>query len=777
MRRIVFVILVYFFSSVIVLSQTQGKYTIKGKVSDATTKEWMAGAPVGVEEIPQGGTFTDESGNYVLSLSPGDYTLVFDFLGYNIQKIKVTVNKNQTVNVDLEPKAVSLTEVEITARRRDENIKSVQMGVDKLEIKDVNKIPVLFGERDIMKIIQLLPGVQAAGEGNTGFYVRGGSNDQNLVLLDNATVYNPSHLFGFFSTFNSDAVEDITIYKGSMPPHFGGRLSSTLDVSMRDGDMKKYGVSGGIGLISSRIAVEGPIQKDKTSFIVAARRTYADALAQAAGVGAVKGSTLYFYDLNAKLSYVLSDRDKLTFTAYNGKDVLGLQDITRIDWGNTAASLKWNHRYSEKMASVTTASLTRYLYNIEINFVDKLNIASRINDYNINHEFNFYPNDRNIIKVGVNSIYHQVAPGRVSSADPSRLDVTSFADRYSWDNSVFINNNMKVTDRLNVDYGLRLTAFSVLGGGDFFTYDKDRNIIDTITTKRGEFVKTYLNLEPRLGLVYQLDRKSSLKAAYTRTTQNIQLLAVTNMESSPTDRWISSNNYIKPQIADQVALGYFRNFDNNRFEFSAEVYYRDLKNQVDFIDGATQIYQKDNVEPYLLFGKGRAYGLELFLKKKYGRFNGWIGYTLSRSERKIDGINNNEWYVANQHRASDISVVGVYDLTKKWSLSATWIYTSGAPVTLPSGKYEVDGNTIYYYEGRNTYRAPAYHRLDLGAVCVLKNTKKYYSELSFGLYNAYSRKNAYMFGFRQNEEDRTKSESYMIYLFGAIPSISWNFKF
>lgn len=774
MRKILFFVFLLLYSMTLL---SQSKFAIKGKVTDASTQEWLVGASVGVKELPQRGVSSDESGNYVLTLAPGEYTLVVDLLGYDTQNIKIKLDKNISLNIDLQPKSVSLGEVEIVATRKDENVKSVQMGVDKLQIETINKIPVLFGERDILKTIQLLPGVQAAGEGNTGFYVRGGSNDQNLVLLDNATVYNPSHLFGFFSTFNSDAVEDITIYKGSMPAQYGGRLSSTLDVSMRDGNLRKFGVSGGIGLIASNLTLEGPIQREKSSFIISGRRTYADALARAAGVSAVSGSALYFYDLNAKLTYVLSKKDKLTFTGYTGKDRLGLKDITNVDWGNTVGSLKWSHIFDEKISSMTSATVTDYSYNIKINFVEELKIASRITDYNLNQEFTFVPNQDNIIKFGFSSIYHSLLPGKVSAADPDRLQVTPFWSRKYWENAVFISNSMKLNDQLELSYGARLSAFSVLGGGDFFTYDDNRNIIDTISTRSGEFVKTYINFEPRLGVAYQLNKVSSIKAAYTRTIQNIHLLAVSNMESSPTDRWVGSNNFIRPQTGDQISLGYFRNFGDNAYEFSVETYYKDLRNQMDYMDGTVEIYRKDNIEPYLLFGKGRAYGLELFLKKKYGRFNGWIGYTLSRSEKKIEGINEGKWYVANQHRTHDLSLVGIYDLTKKWSLSATWVYTSGAPLSLPSAKYAVDGNVILYYEGRNLYRAPAYHRLDLGATCILKKTKKYYSELSFGLYNAYARKNPYIYQFRQNKEDETKTESYMVYLFSAIPSISWNFKF
>lgn len=752
----------------------QNRYTIKGRINNADNGETLIGVSVGVKERPQQGSFGDESGYYILTLPQGEYNLIFKLIGYNTKQIKIKLNEDKTLNVDLEPEVVSLGEVEISAQRTNENVKNVQSGVDKLEIEMVNKIPVLLGERDILKTIQLLPGVMSAGEGNTGFYVRGGSNDQNLIMLDNATVYNPSHLFGFFSTFNSSAVDNMTIYKGSMPAQYGGRLSSTLDVSMKDGDLKNYHANGGIGLISSNLTFEGPIQKERSSFIVSARRTYADALARVIGVEQVKDSKLYFYDLNAKLSYVLSDRNKLTLTAYLGKDKLGLDKVAMIDWGNTIASLKWNHIFNAKAASATTLSYTDYTYNVSVDLTTGLNVSSHIKDFNLNQEFSFYPNEKNAIKAGFTSIYHQVVPGDLSSKDPSQLQISPYEHRNSWENAIFASNNMKLHDKLEFSYGLRLSSFSVLGGGDYYEFE-NHAITDTIFTKQGQFLKTYWNIEPRLSAAYQLNDVSSMKAAYTRTTQHLHLLSTSNL-SSPTDRWIANTNYIKPEIANQVSVGYFRNFSNNMLEFSAELYYKDLRNQIDYKDGA-DVRAKEIIETELLFGKGRTYGLELFLKKRFGKFNGWVGYTLARSEKKINGINDGKWYVANQDRTHDVSVVGIYDLNKKWTLSATWVFATGNPMTYPSGKYIVDGHAIYYYEGRNSYRAPSFHRLDLGAICTLKKTKKYTSELAFSVYNAYGRKNPYMFGFRQNEDERMVSESYMIYLFSVIPSISWNFKF
>lgn len=754
---------------------SQNTFQVKGVIRDKSTLETLIGVTVFVKEKPTLGCTSNQSGEYLLNLPIGNHTLMYSYIGYTTSEKKVKISGHTTIDALLETDNIMLSEVQISAFKKDMNIKSVQSGVDRLEIETINKIPVLLGEKDILKTLQLLPGIQLGGEGSTGFYVRGGSQDQNLILLDNAPVYNPSHLFGFFSTFNSDAVEDLTIYKGSMPANFGGRLSSTLDVSMRDGNMKKHEVTGGIGLISSRITLDGPIKTDKASFIISARRTYADALARLAGVKAINKSTLYFYDLNAKLTYQVSNRDKLTLTAYHGRDKLGLEDVMKTDWGNTIGALKWNHVFSPEVSSTTTLSYTNYSYNVGIDMTSEIDIASHIRDYNLSQDFTWLPDITNTLKAGFSSIYHEIVPGEIHARDTTKVEADPYKHRYSWENAIYASHNLKVTDELEINYGLRANIFSVLGGADYYKINNNQEVTDTIRTRKGEFVKTYFNLEPRFSAAYQLNSHSSVKAAFSRTTQNIHMLATSPMANT-FDRWTASTNYIKPEIANQFSLGYFRNFAKDSYEFSAEVYYKNLENQIDYKDAA-DILGDDNFEPELLFGKGRAYGLELFLKKKYGRLNGWIGYTLSRTEKKIDKINNGEWYAANQDRTHDVSVVAIYELNKRWTLSGTWVYSTGNPVTFPSGKYVVDGHVIKYYEGRNQYRMPAFHRLDLGASYVMVDNEKRYSELSFGLYNAYGRQNAYMYSFRQNTDDPTVSEMYKIYLFSVIPSITWNFKF
>lgn len=769
--RLSFGVILLFLLSLSAIAQN---YTVQGKIVDEKTADPLIGVPVAVTERLSTGVFTNHNGEYKITLPKGEYTLVVKYVGYEDKKVKISLNKDLTQNVSLKSSSIDLTEVVVSSRRADENIAAVQTGVEKMSIQEINQLPVLFGERDVVKAIQLMPGVKSAGEGGTGFYVRGGSSDQNLVLLDNVGVYNASHLMGFFSAFNSDMVRDVTLYKGALPSQYGERLSSILDVQMRDGDNQEYHVNGGLGLISSKLNVEGPIQKGKSSFIVGARRTYADVVARAFGSEDIKNTTLYFYDLNMKLNFNLSDKDRLSFTGYTGLDKLALKDVVNTDWGNTVGTIKWNRIMSNKWNSATSLLYNRYSYNVALDMNMDLHISSIINDYGLKQEFTFQQNQASTWKFGLNSTYHDIAPGKYDVAEDKGVS-KHLKNKYSWENGLYVSNTVKATDRFEIMYGLRLSSFSVLGAGDFYNLNDNHEVIDTVSYNSGDFVKTYFDLEPRLSMAYKLNKVSSVKAAYARTTQSMHLLSNSTF-STPYDRWVSTSNNIKPQIADQFTLGYFRNFADNLFEFSAEVYYKDMRNQIDFKDNA-ETFDNDDVETELLYGKGRAYGIELMLKKRVGRLTGWVGYTLSKSEKQIDGINNDEWYDAVQDRTHDISIVGIYNLNEKWTLSAAWVYYTGNAVTYPSGKYQVDGKEVVYYTERNGYRAPDYHRLDLGATCVLKKTKKFYSELAFSLYNAYGRENAYMIEFRTNDNDPTKSTAYQYSLFRFVPSVSWNFKF
>ncbi len=756
--------------------KAQTKFTISGYVKDAKTGEELIGATVLIKELNAIGASTNAYGFYSITIPEGNYTVTAQFIGYEPKPVQMALTQNIKQDFSLNEKVSELTEVVISAEKKDENITKTQMSVEKICMKEIENIPVIFGERDILKTIQLLPGVKSAGEGNSGFYVRGGTADQNLILLDEATVYNSSHLLGFFSVFNSDAIKDVTLYKGNQPAEYGGRLASVLDIKMQDGNNKKYGAEGGIGLISSRLKIEGPIVKDKGSFTISGRRTYADLFLKLSNDEKINDAKLYFYDLNAKANYRLNDKNRIYLSGYFGKDVLGMGDEFGIDWGNATGTLRWNHLYSDKLFSNTSLIFSNYDYIINIDFSGtKGEIISRIQDYNIKQDFQYFANSKNKFKFGFNSIYHKIIPGVVTIESDSTISELNLTHKNAWENALYLSQEYKSTARLSFEPGLRLTSFSLLGEGDFYTYDADGETTDTVSYSSGEFVKSYFNIEPRFSMNYLLNEKSSFKASYARNIQNLHLLS-NSTSGSPTDLWIPSSNNVKPEIADQIAIGYFRNFKNNSYEFSTEIYYKYLQNQIDYKDGA-ELRFNENIESQLLFGTGRAYGIEFFLKKKYGRFNGWLGYTFARTEKKIEGINNGQYYPANQDRTHDISIVGIYEISKKWTVSATWIYYTGKAVTFPSGKYEINGQIANYYTERNGYRMPAYHRLDIGVTWQRKKTEKFESSWNFSCYNAYGRENAYTITFQEDPDDATKTQAVQTTLFRWVPSITYNFKF
>ena len=650
------------------------------------------------------------------------------------------------------------------------------MGVEKLDMKEIKYIPVLFGEQDVLKTLQLLPGIQSAGEGNSGFFVRGGAADQNLILLDGATVYNASHLLGFFSVFNSDAIKDVTIYKGEEPAEYGGRLASVVDVKMNDGNDKKFGVNGGIGLISSRLTIDGPIKKEKGSFIISGRRTYADMFLLLSKDTTINKARLYFYDLNLKANYQINDKNRVYLSGYFGQDVLGFGTQFGINWGNATGTLRWNHLFSEKLFCNTSVIFSNYAYRININFGgSNINIISRIQDYNLKQDYEYFINSKNKLKFGFNSIYHQIIPGAITADNTSKISSLHLPNKFGLENAIYISQEYKPFKKFAFEYGARLASFSLIGPGDIYTYNDDGTTHDTTTYRSGQNVKTYINLEPRASANYIINDKNSVKASYGRNTQNLHLIS-NSTSGNPTDLWIPSSNNVKPEISDQVSLGYFRNFKENMYEFSSEVYYKNMQNQVDYKNGA-QLNFNATIESQLLYGKGRAYGLELLMKKKYGRFNGWISYTLSRTERQIAGINNGNYYPSKQDRTHDISIVGIYEMSPKWTFSATWVYYTGNAVTFPSGKYEVAGQVINYYTERNGYRMPAYHRLDLGATWQRKKTAKFESSWNFSVYNAYARENAYSITFQTDPNDATRTQAVQTTLFRIVPAITYNFKF
>lgn len=756
-------------------SSAQERYTISGTITSQRTGERLINASVRVSGKSIG-TISNEYGFFSLSLSKGNYTLEISAIGLEEKAFEVALDKNIKLDVSLTDKEQKLQDVVVTSTAGGRSLSSPQMSVERLNVQDIKNIPVLFGQRDVMKTIQLLPGIKAASEGNSGFFVRGGAADQNLILLDEAPVYNASHLLGFFSTFNSDAMKDITVYKGGMPAQYGGRLSSVLDIKMNDGNNKDYAVSGGAGLISAKLNVEGPIVKDKSSFLVSARRTYADVFLGLSKDTAINKSSLYFYDLNTKLNYTLGDKDRLFLSGYFGRDDLGLRNRFGINWGNGTGTLRWNHIYSSKLFSNTSLIFSNFNFNINIkNEANDFNIFSQIRDWNIKQEFQLYSNNRNTIRFGINSIYHTIRPGEITSSATSGIANFYLQRRYSWENAGFISNTWKATDNFNLSYGLRMTAFTIRGKGNFYNLDANGKVTDTLSYTSGQVVKTYLNSEPRVAASYELNNTSSVKASYVRNVQNLHLIS-NSTTTNPTDKWVASTNIIKPEIADQVSIGYYKNLADNKYELTVEAYYKAMQNQIDYRNGA-DVYNNDAIESQLLFGKGRAYGIEWLLRKREGKFSGWLSYTLSKTERKINGISNNNWYNARQDRTHDIAIVGSYRFNKKWTVSANWIYYTGDAVTFPAGKYNINNRVVFYYTKRNGYRLPDYHRLDLGATMQLRQRKKYSSELAFSVYNAYARENPYTITFRQSKDDPNKTEAVQTALFKIVPSISYNFKF
>jgi hypothetical protein len=744
-------------------------FTLSGYITDGSNGESLIAATVLVKANDKNmGATTNEYGFFSLTLPAGDYEAVVTYLGYKEQRFAVKMTENRKLNVALAEEGSDFIEIIVEAENANSNVTNAQMGVEKLDMATIEKLPMIFGERDVLKAIQLLPGVKSNGEGQSGFTVRGGAADQNLLLLDDAPVYNASHLLGFFSTFNSDAIKDVSLYKGTAPAQFGGRLASVVDIKMKEGNNQGFGVNGGIGLISSRVSIEGPLQKGKSSFLLSGRRTYADVFLKLDE--RFKDNILYFYDLNAKVNYKFSDKSRLYLSGYFGRDVLGLGERFGIDWGNSTATLRWNYLLSSKWFSNTSFIYSNYDYKIEIkNDNASFSIFSRVRDWNLKQEFQYFPNSKNEWRVGYNVIHHTAIPGKVQTND---FSVSLGDNKYGLESALYASNNWKATSKININYGLRVSNYLVLGGSEYYGLNSQAEIIDTLADQ--PIVSNYINFEPRVSMSYVLSKKQSIKAAFTRNTQNVHLIA-NSVAGSPTDKWVLNTNNIRPEIANQISFGYFRNFKDNMFEASIETYYKDMRNQIDYKDGADEF--TSTIETELLFGKGRAYGAEFLVKKNKGRLTGWVGYTLSRTEKQIEGINNGEWYAARQDRTHDISVVTMYDVSPRINVSAVFVYQTGNAVSFPTGKYEINGQTVWLYTERNGYRMPAYHRLDLAATFQLKERKHFNSEIAVSLYNAYGRENAFLINFQQSETDPNKTVAVQTSLFRWVPSISWNFNF
>ncbi len=774
----------------------QERVTVKGYVRDATNGETLIGATVFLDGTNKG-TATNEYGFYSLTVDPGSYTLVAGYLGFEDQRRTVELLGSQTIDFELSEQGSLLEEIVVVAEEEDRNVSAVQMSVERLDMGTIQKLPSLLGEVDVLRSIQLLPGVTSVGEGAAGFNVRGGSIDQNLVILDEAPVFNSSHLFGFFSVFNPDAVKGVQLYKGGIPARYGGRLSSILDVRMKEGNSKQLAVQGGIGTIFSRLSVEAPIVKDKSSFLVAGRRSYIDVLAGPFLEDGLSGTRLNFYDLTLKTNYKFSDRDQLFLSGYLGRDVFSPGDQAGFSWGNTTGTLRWNHLFSDKLFSNLTLYYSDYDY--AINFgddpnEDAFNWDASIVNLSAKPEFSYFLSPTNVLRFGGQTIYYRFEPANaIAVSDGEEIDI-SLNNQWALESSVFVENELDLANnKIKLNYGLRLSHFAYLGGRNLYSFGEApaegvaRPLTGIEPTERGEVLEDWFNLEPRLSVQYQLNDNSSLKASYQRTTQYIHLLSNTTA-SIPLDIWTPSTNNIDPQTADQVALGYFRNFADNEFEFSIETYYKSLNNLIDYVDGADLVLN-EFVEGQVLTGEGRAYGTEFQLKKPAGRFSGWLSYTLARTERLVEGINRNEWYPTRFDQTHNFNLTGFYELSKRVTMSATFVYNTGTPLTLPTSGYYQLGYFVPNVDdqARNNYRIPDYHRLDFSLTLDPKEAKRdrrWQGQWVFGVYNLYGRRNAFTLYGTQTGDARpivgqaVSTDAIRLSVVGnIIPSISYNFKF
>ena len=782
--KLLFSIFLLSLTSFGVFSQSNS-YSISGYVKSAETGEELIGATVAVK-TENAGVSANVYGFYSLSLPAGTYEVTYSYIGYQEIIEMVELTENRSINVELKEAVNELKVVEVTAEGAANNIESVEMSVNKIDAKTIKKIPALLGEADVIKSVLLLPGVSTVGEGSTGFNVRGGGIDQNLVLLDEAPVYNSSHLFGFFSVFNPDAVKNVKLIKGGIAPEYGGRLSSILDVRMKEGNKKEFTGSGGLGLIFSRLSLEGPIIKDKTSFLIAGRRSYADVLAKPFLNDNLSGSRFFFYDLTAKVNHEINQNNKIFLSGYFGRDVFGSGFI--FNWGNATATARWNHIFNDKLFMNLTAFYSDYDYSFgveEDNARDDFLWESSIVSYSLKPDFSYYLNSKNTLKFGGQSLYYDFKPAKASFASDGQTNDISLPEQYAIENALYFQNEQKVGSRLSLLYGLRWSHFTNLGKGTKQVYrDTVPGIRKPLESEeefgRNEAIATYNNFEPRLSIKFDLDEVSSVKASYNRMSQYLHLISNT-VASTPVDLWLPTDNNVEPQLVDQIAVGYFRNFSNNKYEASVEVYGKDFQNQIDYIDNA-DIFFNEQLSGDLLSGDGRAYGAEFFIKKNQGKLTGWVSYTLSRSERKIEGINRGEWYPIRFDRTNNLSIVASYDLTKKWSFSANFVYSTGTPATFPTNRYEIQGIVVPHNinDSRNNFQIPDYHRLDISATLTPERNedKRWKGEWVFSVYNVYGRRNPFSIFFEQDETNPIITEAIRFAVIGSfVPAVSYNFSF
>ncbi|MCH2193742.1 TonB-dependent receptor [Kordia sp.] len=775
---------------------SQEKYSVSGTIKDGKNGETLFGATVYLKGTTNGAV-TNEYGFYSITAPKGTYTLIVSFLGYENVSKEITLDVDQTVNFEIKEASTSLETVVIEAEESERvNIRKPQMSVSKLNAATIKQMPVVLGEVDVIKSIQMLPGVTNGGEGTAGFNVRGGAADQNLVLLDEAIIYNTSHFFGFFSVFNADAIKDIKLYKGDIPAKFGGRISSVLDVRQKDGNSKNLEVNGGVGLISSRLAVEGPMFNKKGSFLVAGRTSYAHLFMPL--IQEIKDDKISFYDLNLKTNYEINENNRIYLSGYFGRDIFDISKFIKNRYGNASANLRWNHVFNEKLFSNLSLIYSKYDYRIVLDFI-KLDWVADIKNFNLKYDLRYYASDKLKLDFGVSGITYDFNPGEVKPTDPSSsINFRKLDQKRAFEAAAYISVEHELTDKLTAQYGLRFSTFSRLGGQVLSDYANNQPVvyndeigiyeegeeIGTTDYKKSESIKTFANFDPRLGLSYQLNDDSSVKASYTRSVQYVHLLSNT-VSVTPVDVWAPSGRYIEPQKSNQYAVGYYRNFKDKTYSLELEAYYKNVDNRIDYIDGSDLI-GTNNIETEILNGEARAYGLEILFRKNLGKFKGWFAYTLSKSEQRAlggnaggPGINRGNWYNTPYDRTHDFSVTGTYDFNDKWKFSANFVYQTGRPVTYPNGQYEYEGLSIASFDERNANRLPAYHRLDLSAIYTPGKNKnrRWQSEWVFGLYNAYARRNAASISFTQ-DFDTGVNEARRLSIFGSvIPSITYNFKF
>jgi hypothetical protein len=780
--------LLFFLLSLILLPAVAQRHTISGYVKDSSNGEMLIGANVFIKDSYTG-TVTNSYGFYSLSLKPGNYSIIYQYLGYNTKEIPVNLVKDISVNIELETIADSIDAVIVTAERGDENIVSTKMSSAKISSKVISRIPVILGETDVIRTLSLLPGVKTTGEVSSSLSIRGGARDQNMLILDEATVYNASHLGGFFSVFNNDAIKNVELYKGNIPSRYGGRLSALIDVRMKDGNNKRFSANGGIGLLSSRLTIESPIVKNKGSLIISGRRTYYDVLMKVLHsiADTIPELPVRFYDLNLKGNYTLNEKHRLYMSGYLGRDAadlsMGEYVSSEFNWGNYTATLRWNYIINKKLFSNLTLLASNYDYEIENMF--RLERGEKeymfrwkayLKDYSAKIDFGYYLNPDNTLRFGVLSTYHDFNVGKINGRSDTMTWNYMIPKIYCIEDAFYISNEQRITEKINISYGLRFSAIHNIGKAKIFVYE-NYNVVDTNLYKWGEIYNTYSGFEPRLGFTYILSEKNSIKWGYTRTRQYLQI-ASNSTSGTPIDIWIPSSPNVKPQIADQYSIGYFRNFNDNIIKTSIEFYYKDMQNQVDFKEFARP-YLNPEIEGELRFGKGRAYGLELMLEKSDGKLTGWISYTLSKSERKTKDIQEKGWYKSPYDIPHDISVVTSYKLTDRILLSANWVYQSGRPINSPAARWEYGELILPYFPERNNDRMPAYHRLDIGLELKgkLKTAKRFESSLNFSIYNVYNRKNANTIFFVQDYERPNATKAVKLSLFRIMPSVTYNFKF